>query len=135
MFKASSGVSLPKMAYNDKIVTFTLSTANNFKEKINLIHPFENCIYLKALASQAVPLKLEGVTVSNYDFIVNGGVFPFEKSSIIRPQISDPIFYLIDNSNSISYISLEVQDQTQLTGNSLSVTLYFLDYIPSLIAE
>jgi hypothetical protein len=135
MFKTSSGISLAEAAYNNKLVTFTLSTANNYYEELNLVSPFYNCKFVKILASQPVELEIGGFQLSNYKYVPNSGPNPFTKSNLIFPQISDNIFYKIDNDSSISKVSLKVVDTSQLLANSISVTIYFLDYTPSLIAE
>lgn len=135
MFSTTSGVTLSAAAYNDKLVTFTLSTANNYYEELNLVAPFYNVKYIKVLASQPVELEIGGFSITNYRYVPNADPFPFVKSNLIFPQISDNIFYKVDNDSSISKVSLKVVDTNQLLANSMSVTIYFLDYVPSLILE
>ena len=134
MFSSANGTTLPTVACNDQILTFDLNDSNNYFATVDLKKPYvAQCI--KVLASQICRIKLDGVYLSNYVFD-SSNTFPFVKSNEIMTATSNPIFYFIENQNSyISKISVQVSDPNQLVGSSLNLTIYFLNYIPSLICE
>lgn len=134
MFSSTSGTSLTTVACNDQILTFDLNASNNYTAEVNLVKSYvASCI--KILGSQIVQISLDGVSLSNYEYDTNQ-VFPFVKSNKIMTATRDPIFYFIENTSAyISRVKVQVVDPSTLVGTSLNITIYFFNFIPSLIAE
>jgi len=117
------------------LLTFDLNASNNFQAQVQLVRPYKaKCI--KILGSQIAKISIDGVSLSNYEFNPSAEPFPFTKSNQIMTATHDPIFYFIENANTyINLIKVALIEPDQLVGTSINITIYFFDFIPSLIAE